>query len=416
MIGDSPSQSLLKLRGSRAVPREGLYERVGEERFRKLMETLTVPQISTLLCTHHEKDELRARCNACRRAIYRSISQIKEKDRRDQSLSPIDNFELIPEIQRFKDYLGDVAVATRHKWLTYIKRSWELIRESKRPKLIQNQRPLLWDTETIDYILSEVTNLNVASYQWKQALRRLFESMGRFELLKYKKLKARRRDQISPKGSRRVKTYATPKEFLTMLDNCDTEYERLKLKVHVTIKSREGSLPRHRELGASFCNLRWERVLWNDEYYNPPKATIGVFETKTGGGTLWTHCPLDLYWHDLPQQFRAYWESLGCPTEGYVWGEESYEEYKALFHKIMERTGLDLTPHDMRDTGASWLHSLGADNLAIGQYTPGQNAIGFGGVGWENAEIYFQRYGRLTPEAVFKLHAFVHKEIGFNGA
>lgn len=395
------------------MPRPPLYEKVGEARFRTLMETLTVPQIAQLLCTHHHKDELRAKCASCRRAIYRSIKTLREKDQTAKSLSPIDNFNLIPEIQKLREFMADLRTAKEQ--IRHIERCWLMIRESGRKSLLQKQRPALWDKEVIDYIIARLVKKKVALYNWKQALRRLFECLGRFDLMKYKKLKARRRDMQSPKGKKRIKTYVTPEEFNQMLGACDTDRERLKLKVHVSLKCREGGEKHHRETGASFCNLLWERVLWEDAYYGAPRTTIAVYETKTGGGTLWTHCPLNLYWRKLPDDFKAYWESQGCPKEGYVWGEETYGDYRRLFKKIRQRTGLDVRPHDMRNTGATWLHSMGADNLAIGQYSPGQDAIGFGGVGWENAEIFYQRYGRLTPKAVAKLHKFVHEEVGFNG-
>jgi len=86
-----------------------------------------------------------------------------------------------------------------------------------------------------------------------------------------------------------------------------------------------------------------------------------------------------------------------------------------LFQKIRERTGLNIKPHDLRRTGATWLHNIGADNLAIGQYDPRTGiAISYGGVGWENAEIYFQRYGRLTLNTVKKLHACVQRDTRLN--
>jgi len=232
-------------------------------------------------------------------------------------------------------------------------------------------------------------------------------------MLKHRLLRARRRDMRSKNSnsSKRIKDYATRQDFQMMLDACDTDIERLKLRVHVTLKSREGAYPEHRKLGASFCNLKWERVIWHDTYYGESKVTIAVFEPKTGGGTLWIHCPLDLYWMKLPEEFRTYWRSQDSPKEGFVWGDDTYTDYLKQFQKIRERTGMDLTPHDLRRTGATWLHDLGADNLAIGQYNPRTGiAIGYGGVGWENAEIYFQRYGRLTMKTIKKIHDHVRQE------
>ncbi len=394
------------------MSKRALWERVGEGRFKKLMETMTVRQISTLLCPHHSKDELRAKCQACRRAIYRSIKTLKEGERAEKSLEPIDNFDQIPEIHTLREHMK--ASGAKHRQIVRsIERMWTWIRESDRENLKRKQRPALWDEETVTFLLSKIEETGQARYNWVQALRRLFESQHQLCMLKHRLLRARRRDMRPKNGNSlsRVKDYATPQEFNQMLDVCDTEKAKLKLKVHVTLKCREGSYKEHRQLGASFCNLKWERVIWRDTYYGAPKVTMAVFEPKTGGGTLWTHCPLDLYWTQLPQAFRAYWESQGCPKEGFVWGEDTYIDYNILFKKIRERTGLNFTPHDLRRTGATWLHDLGLDNLAIGQYDPRTGiAIGYGGVGWENAEIYYQRYGRLSKEAVRKLHAYVHEE------
>lgn len=402
--------------------RKGIHDRIGEERFRKLMETMSVPDMCVLLCTHHAKDELRRDCQACRRAIYRSINTLKQRDHRDKSLDVIDNFDKIPEIQSMDEFLSarGVIKSTRQHIQRQLFRMWSWVRESGNDALIQTQRPALWDIEHIQYILSRITEMRIARYSWVQALRRLFESQRRDSLLKHNLLRARRKDMRSPRGRRknRVKDYATPEDFKKMLDACDSDRERLKLKIHVTLKSREGGSNRHRTLMASFCNLAWERVNWEDTFYGQdmPKVTVTVFETKTGGGTLWEHCPLDLYWSHLPDEFKAYWESEGCPKEGFVWGTDTYDDYLDLFHGLMEKTGLDLTPHDMRRTGATWLHNQGADNLAIGQYDSGTGrAIGFGGVGWENAEVYFKTYGRITREGLKKLWAHVHKEVALNG-
>lgn len=403
--------------------KKGIQERVGEERFRKLVETMTVPQMCVMLCTHHTKDELRADCQACRRAIYRGIEALKEKDQKDKSLDIIDRFEDIPEIQQFAEFLTAKGVTKRgvKRHLQKLALMWQWIRESENDVLMQNQRPALWDMEHVQYVLAKIRDKNVSMYTWIQTVRRLFEAQGRLEMLSNTLLRARRRDMRSPRGTRkkRVKDYATPQDFQKMLEACDTDLERLKLRIHVTLKCREGSYEELRQRGASFTGLRWERVNWEDTFYSldaNPKITISVFETKTGGGTQWEHCPLDLYWSSLPQEFKAYWESKGCPKEGFVWGDDDYEVYRKLFLRIREKTGLDLSPHDMRRTGASWLHDQGADNLAIGQYDPRTGrAVGFGGVGWENAEIYFQTYGRLSYDALKKLWKLVHQEVGLNG-
>ncbi len=54
----------------------------------------------------------------------------------------------------------------------------------------------------------------------------------------------------------------------------------------------------------------------------------------------------------------------------------------------------------IRRGGAVRKRNLSGDKTNI-KYDPRTSiAIGYGGVGWEDAEIYYQRYGKLSKEAV----------------
>jgi len=81
----------------------------------------------------------------------------------------------------------------------------------------------------------------------------------------------------------------------------------------------------------------------------------------------------------------------------------TYKEYLDLWHRINEKVGMKLEPHDCRRSAGGWLRDLGLSDLALGQYNPTRGeAIGYTGVGWENSEIYFQRYGKMNPKAIYE--------------
>ena len=45
---------------------------------------------------------------------------------------------------------------------------------------------------------------------------------------------------------------------------------------------------------------------------------------------------------------------------------------------------------------------MGLSDLAIGQYDQNSGeGVGFTGVGWENAEIYYTRYDKMNPIAIY---------------
>jgi hypothetical protein len=73
-----------------------------------------------------------------------------------------------------------------------------------------------------------------------------------------------------------------------------------------------------------------------------------------------------------------------------------------MYHKISDKLGWDIRPHDCRRSAGGWLRDLGLSELAIGQYdTKSGKAVGFTGVGWENSEIYYRHYGKMNPLAIY---------------
>jgi len=130
-------------------------------------------------------------------------------------------------------------------------------------------------------------------------------------------------------------------------------------------------------------------------------VTMDVYEPKTSGGTWWTHCPVDLWFKDLSSRLKKRWEAEGRPSNGRIL-HYSYHGYAELWKKLSGRLGVKRLPHDCRRSPGGWLRDLGLPDLAIGQYdaTTGE-AVGFTGPGWENAEIYFQHYGKMNPLAIY---------------
>jgi len=202
----------------------------------------------------------------------------------------------------------------------------------------------------------------------------------------------------SPNGVRRAVRRFTPHDVPAILKACDDEDERFTVKLHLTLKCREGTKDRP---GESLIGLDWSQVRWEDNFYGSNIVTIDVYEPKTKGGTWWRHCPVDLWFSDLSKELRERWEKQGCPTHGRI-VPLNYEQYRRLWAKISKKLGKKLEPHDCRRSPSGWLRDLGLSDLAIGNYdaTSGEG-WSCTGVGWENPEIFYSRYGQINPLAIF---------------
>ena len=363
-------------------------EKVGEDKFKELLKRLSMSDIAKLYCDHYVEDHDKERCKACLRTIYRAKKRVEARSKAQKRFDPIEDFELIPEIQTFIDYQR--AKGTKHVvWVRKLKQYWLWIREN--PKLKQLQRPALWDERHIKFILKKLHERKIALYQPKQALRRFFESQGNYALQKHVLIKARREDMRSPKGARRKVTQFAPSEVPQILACVNEEIQRL-IKTQITVKSRENSL----------LNTEWGAINWNDPFYGFPMATITIFEPKTKGGTYWEHCPLDLWFGALSKQLYEEWERQGKPKTGKIFNI-SYNDYLKVWKDVISpKLGRKIEPHDCRRSVGGWLRDLGLSDLALGQYNPTTGkAVGYTGVGWENSEIYYQRYGKRNPLAIY---------------
>ena len=351
-----------------------LEERMGIEKFKELLKRLGVPEIAELYGENV-------------RTVYRARRRIEEKEKVQRRFDPIEQFEDIPEIQAFIEYQKAKGAGYK-KWLPILRKYWEWIKEN--PELVQLQRPALWDKRHIKVILKKLHEKQIALYQPKQALRRFFESQGNHALQKHVLIKAKREDMRSPKGARRKIMQFKPSEVPKILACVDSE-TRVLIKTHVTVKSRETSL----------LETEWSSINWEDSFYGFSMATITIYEPKTKGGTYWEHCPLDLWFGDLSKELYEEWERQGKPKEGKIF-KTTYSEYLEVWHQISEKLGRKLEPHDCRRSAGGWFRDLGLSDLALGQYNPlTGRAVGYAGVGWENAEIYYQRYGKRNPLAIY---------------
>lgn len=254
----------------------------------------------------------------------------------------------------------------------------------------------MWNERHIQFILAKIDTERMGRYGWIQSLRRLYESMKRSDMLSNPLLKARRVDMRSPNGASREIDRFTPSQFKQILESCDTEEERFIVKLHVTLKSREGNIG-----AGSLLGLKWGAINWTDTFYGVQLVTVTVYEPKTAGGTQWEHCPVDLWFSQLSEDLRKRFEIRPGYSDGTIVGMD-YPHYLAVWAKINQKLGTNYQPHDCRRSPSGWLRDLGLSDLAIGQYSPTTGkAVGYTGVGWENAEIYFTRYGKLNPLALF---------------
>jgi len=372
-----------------------IEERIGLEKFKELLKRLDIPDISKLYCEHEVEPRDKERCKACRRSIYRAKKRIVEREKAKKRYDPIDEFVEIPEIKQFLEYerAKGKAESTISTNLSLLKRYWTWIKDSELKEL---QRPALWDNRHLIFILNKLKETRIGLYAPKKALRRFYESQGNLKLMKHPLIRASRKDMRSPNGSKRKKTEFSPKMLTRIYEVLESPEEKLAIDLHLTCKSREG----HRGKG-SLMNCQWKDINWKDTFYGFVTETIDIYEPKTKGGTWWRHIPLGLWFADLPSRLKAKWESLGCPEDGYIL-DYDYPDYSKLWRTISKKLNRKLEPHDCRRSAGGWLRDLGLSELALGQYNPNTGeATGYTGVGWENAEIYFQRYGKMNPKAIF---------------
>jgi integrase len=375
--------------------RKRLEERFGETRFKALLKAMSIPDIAEQICEHQIDKEKKRKCEACRRAIYRAEERIEASEKADKTYEPIAEFKAIPEIHRFIEFSKAKRIKDRNlkNQLSQLCRMWNWIRESERTDLIETQRPILWEMKHVQYVLPKIDELQIGRYNYIQALRHFFKSANKDELLKEPLLAAKRKDQRSPKGPRRSKDRFTPQEYIEKIRPLLREDALLALDLHVTLKCRESTTN-----DCSLIGLEWENVNWNDAVYGFPTVTVTVHESKTNGGTDWEHCPVDLWFADLSSRLRIAYEKR---TSDRIF-DFKYDTYLLLYHKLEKKLGWPIRPHDCRRSAGGWLRDLGLSDLAIGQYdTKSGKAVGFTGVGWENAEIYYRHYGKMNPLAIY---------------
>ena len=137
--------------------------------------------------------------------------------------------------------------------------------------------------------------------------------------------------------------------------------------------------------------LRWEYVHWD-------RMTCDVYETKTGGGTLWEDCPLTLFGDELPRLLRLRWEKIGKPSKGLIFDYFYANNLPKLYRYVSDGK---YRPHDADHSHATLCRCVlkVRSEAIIEQYNARTGrAKGIVVRGWEEADNYFSRYARLTPE------------------
>lgn len=366
---------------------QSFEEKIGIDKFKELLSRLDIKEIAKLYCEHHFEESEKAKCKACRRSIYRAKKRIEKASKRDKTYGAIATFEDIPEVQEFITWLSKTkGLKSWRDIVNRLKRFWGWIKEDQR--LSQLQRPALWDKRHVMYLIGRIRERQIALYGEKQALRQWFSFQGNMKLLKDPLLKASRADLRSPKGVKRKIRRFTPFEFSDFIKEL-TPDEQFSVKVHVALKCRTKAL----------FELTWDCVNWDDGFYGFSTVTIDVMETKTKGGTTWKHCPVNLWFSDLADQLKDRYENR--KSDQII--PMTVEEYRKLFReKISSIVGRKVEPYDCRRSPSGWLRDLGLSDLAIGQYkaTEGEG-YGFCGSGWENPEIFYNRYGVMNPLGIY---------------
>lgn len=379
---------------------KGYEHRIGLERFKTLIKTMSVKEIAVLICEHYGSDEERGKCRACVPGIYRAKARVEAKERAKKTFDVIEHFEEIPEIETFieAEKAKGVKDTTREGRVRMLKQIWTWVREDD--SLARLQRPILWDIEVVRFILAKLSDMKIARYGYIQAFRQFFKSCGKYDLVKNPLLRARSKEMRAPgkKKHRREELY--PEEFNQALEDEPLNVKAL-LWTGVTVGGRPGSYTPYE---SGLLGLAWDQVNWKER-------TINAYESKTGGGTWWTKCPLDLFSDQSFELLREYWKDQGAPEKGRIF-PMSYPDLRELFKRIGKKIGRKTIPSDLRDTHATWLRELSMSDLAIGQYDAlTGEAKGLGGVGWQNAQIFYSRYGKISPKKAEKMRRFVKQEL-----
>ena len=176
----------------------------------------------------------------------------------------------------------------------------------------------------------------------------------------------------------------------TFLSHGGFKPELLK-RLHVILGCREGT----KGVGG-ILGLEWNRVNW-------AKATIDVYEGKTGGGFYWLDCPLILFENRTFEMLKQYWIEQGKPTSGKIFGDVKYSNGKECDHKTLyltdiykesaevigEQYGREyITPHFARKLHASLL--IDADVPL--EMVAGDRPFGIFGVGWTDISTLKKYY------------------------
>lgn len=381
-----------------------LLEEIGPERFKSLLGVTGVATKKAVRKALRFRDEqgrdaldlIAEGRGITRRTVRRAVSDLIERESALskyglEEMTDEEMFDQLPEIREMTVYLksGGTQTPYRKKTRGMLKDLWK--------NALDKKRPGEWGEDEIRKALAYVREeKQVSIYGWKGSLKRLFEALKKYELSKNRLLTQKRSDMRPPLAKQKIKgrDYLEVEEYRRIKESDQfTAEEKFIMAVHITTNAREGSTQYSKEQNASLLWMRWE-------HYNPEKGTFDILEPKKGGSQLWRGCPLGLFEAFPSEQMKRLWEEKGRPNTGYVW-DWTYRRYRKLWLRISEFIGLKLTPHEGgRNTHATWLRESDVDVGAIlGEYNARTGlARGVCGVGWESADNFFSRYGRVTPK------------------
>lgn len=192
------------------------------------------------------------------------------------------------------------------------------------------------------------------------------------------------------------------------LDAKGMEYHKTIFDLHITGGFREGSkkptadskLPE-----SGICGISWDRFHKNFQF-------VDDFESKVRKrGIWWRDCPVDLFFHDLPDRLRKMWIERGKPTVDKVILDD-YQGLLRLYKEIRKalkeywQGKLDpdillefskLKPHmaDKIHCNMLWEAEVPLEVVA-GQYIGGSEGVGLVGRGWLSIDTIKKYYLSLT--------------------
>jgi hypothetical protein len=183
-----------------------------------------------------------------------------------------------------------------------------------------------------------------------------------------------------------------------------TPYHKDVFDFHITGGFREGA--NHPEAGIT--GISWDR-------FKKGFSKVDDYESKVRStGMWWRNCPVDLFFHDLPQRLRQRWEAEGKPTtaklvkEGYPELLQIYKDIRKACKEYWQGTVepallkemSTLRPHDADKIHCNLCWEAGISlEVVAGQDLGNQEGLGLVGRGWLSTDTIKKYYLSLTQRS-----------------